>query len=114
MCVLVTELCPTLCNPMDYSLPGFSVHGIFQARIHTEVGCHFLLHVVGVIIFRNLLSTSSKSPRIQAVRLGVVLWGLFIPRQFGPSAQWSQGWEDDREDCRNPEEALDFALGRRQ
>ena len=27
------QLCPTLCNPMDCSLPGFSVHGIFQARI---------------------------------------------------------------------------------
>ena len=25
----VTQSCPTLCNPMDYSLPGFSVHGIF-------------------------------------------------------------------------------------
>ena len=23
----------TLCNPMDYSLPGSSVHGILQARI---------------------------------------------------------------------------------
>ena len=31
--VLVTQLCPTLCDPMDYSSPGFSVHGIFQARI---------------------------------------------------------------------------------
>ena len=28
----VTELCPTLSNPMDFSLPGFSIHGIFQAR----------------------------------------------------------------------------------
>ena len=27
------QLCPTLCNPMDYSLPESSVHGIFQARI---------------------------------------------------------------------------------
>ena len=26
-------LCPALCNPMDCSLPGSSVHGIFQARI---------------------------------------------------------------------------------
>ena len=25
--------CPTLCGPMDYSPPGSSVHGIFQARI---------------------------------------------------------------------------------
>ena len=27
------QLCPTLRNPMDCSLPGSSVHGIFQARI---------------------------------------------------------------------------------
>ena len=30
---LVTKLCLTLCDPMDCSLPGSSVHGIFQARI---------------------------------------------------------------------------------
>ena len=29
----VTQLCPTLCDPMDRSLPGSSVHGIFQARV---------------------------------------------------------------------------------
>ena len=27
------QSCPTLCEPMDYSLPGFSVPGIFQARV---------------------------------------------------------------------------------
>ena len=27
------QSCLTLCNPMDYSLPGSSVHGISQARI---------------------------------------------------------------------------------
>ena len=31
--VLVTQLCPTLCNPTDYSLSGSPVHGLFQARI---------------------------------------------------------------------------------
>ena len=31
--VLVTQLCLILCNPMDSSLPGSFVHGIFQARI---------------------------------------------------------------------------------
>ena len=30
---LVTQLCPTLGDPMDCSPPGSSVHGIFQARI---------------------------------------------------------------------------------
>ena len=29
----VAQLCPTLCDPMDCSLPGSYVHGIFQARI---------------------------------------------------------------------------------
>ena len=31
--VLVAQSCPTLCDPMDCSPPGFSVHEIFQARI---------------------------------------------------------------------------------
>ena len=29
----VAQLCPTLCNPMDSTLPHSSVHGIFQARV---------------------------------------------------------------------------------
>ena len=28
----VTQSCPGLCDPMDSSLPGSTVHGIFQAR----------------------------------------------------------------------------------
>ena len=39
--VLVTEPCPTLCDPMDYSPPCFSVHGIFQARILKWVAISF-------------------------------------------------------------------------
>ena len=33
MLVLVAWSCPTLCDPMDCSLQGSSVHGILQARI---------------------------------------------------------------------------------
>ena len=29
----VAQLCPTLSDPMDCSLPGSSVHGIFQAGV---------------------------------------------------------------------------------
>ena len=32
----VTQSCPTLSNPMDCSLPGSSVHGIFQAATEEE------------------------------------------------------------------------------
>ena len=33
VCVKVPQLCPPLCDPMDCSLPGSSVHGVLQARI---------------------------------------------------------------------------------
>ena len=33
---LVAQLCLTLCDPKDCSLPGSSIHGIFQARIRVE------------------------------------------------------------------------------
>ena len=39
---LVTQSCPTLCNPMDSSLPGSSVHGDSPGK-YTGVGCHALL-----------------------------------------------------------------------
>ena len=39
--VLVVQLCPTLCDPMDCSLPGSSVHGILQARILEWVAISF-------------------------------------------------------------------------
>ena len=37
----VTQSCPTLCDPMDYSLPGSSVYRIFQARILEWVAITF-------------------------------------------------------------------------
>ena len=38
----VTQSCLTLCNPMDCSLQGSSIHRIFQAK-NTGGSCHFLL-----------------------------------------------------------------------
>ena len=38
---LVAKPCPTLCNPKDHSLPGSSVHGIFQTRIPLWVAISF-------------------------------------------------------------------------
>ena len=37
----VAQSCPTLCNPMNCSLPRSSVHGIFQARILEGVAISF-------------------------------------------------------------------------
>ena len=57
--MLVTQLCPTLCDPMDYSLPGSSVHGISQARI---------LQRVAIFFSRDLPNPGIKpgSPELQA------------------------------------------------
>ena len=38
---LVAQLCLTLCDPMNYSLPGSSIHGISQARILEWLGNSF-------------------------------------------------------------------------
>ena len=37
----VTQSCPTLCDPMDCSLPGSSVHGIFQAIVLEWIAISF-------------------------------------------------------------------------
>ena len=39
--LLVAQLCLTFCNSMDCSLPGFSVHGVLQARILEWVAMPF-------------------------------------------------------------------------
>ena len=48
----VNQSCPNLCSPMDCSPPGFSVHGILQARLLEWVtmpssSCHALLQSGG-------------------------------------------------------------------
>ena len=47
----VTQSCLTLCNPMDYSWPGSSVHGDSPGQ-NTRVGCHALLQ--GIFPTREL------------------------------------------------------------
>ena len=47
------QLCPTLCNPMDCSPPGSSVHGILQARI---------LQWVAISSSRGIFLTKGSNP----------------------------------------------------
>ena len=42
MCDKLLRSCPTVCDPMDYSPPGSSVHGDSPGK-NTGVGCHALL-----------------------------------------------------------------------
>ena len=66
MKVLVAQWCQTHCDPVDYSPPGSSVHGISQARV-LEWVCHFLLQGIfltkgwklALLHYRRILDHSS-------------------------------------------------------
>ena len=51
----VAQLCPTLSDPRDCSLPGPSVHGIFQARVLEWVPFPSPSPVCNIPIFQNSL-----------------------------------------------------------
>ena len=53
VCVLVTQSCLSLCDPMDYSLLGSSVHGHFQAKLLEWIS-HSLLQGILLIQGSNL------------------------------------------------------------
>ena len=56
--VLVPQLCLTLCEPMDCSLPGSSVHGILQARI---------LELVAIPFSRDLLDPGRDWTQVSCI-----------------------------------------------
>ena len=51
VCVLVTQSCPTVCDPMECSPSGSSVHGDSPGK-NSGVGCHFLLQ--GIFLTQGL------------------------------------------------------------
>ena len=64
VCVLVAQSCPALCNPMDYSPPGSSVHGTLQAQI---------LEWVTIPFSRDLLNQGTE-PRFLTLQADALLF----------------------------------------
>ena len=54
----VTQSCPTLSDLMDCSLPGSSVHGIFQARVLEWAAIAFSVVVVRLVFFTSSVFAS--------------------------------------------------------
>ena len=83
----VAQSCLTLCDPMDCSLPGFSVHGIFQARVLEWVAISFsrgsswprdwtqVSHIVGrcFTLWATRKTLDGKESACNAGDLGLVL-----------------------------------------
>ena len=62
-------MCPTLCDPVDYSLSGSSVHGILQARILEWVAISFPRGEVIAAAVTSVMSDSVRPHRRQPTRL---------------------------------------------
>ena len=61
-------MCPVLCDPMDYSLPGSSVQGILQARILEWVAMPFSWDLPDPVIESQVSCTASRCFTIWATR----------------------------------------------
>ena len=74
---------PTLCNPMDCSLPGFSIHGILQARTLEWVA----------ISFSNAWEWKVKVKSLSHVQLLATPWTAVyqapLPMGFSRQEYWS-------------------------
>ena len=57
----VAQSCPTLSDPMDRNLPGFSIHGICQARV-LEWGAMAFSGVLGMDLSKFLLNKALNLP----------------------------------------------------
>ena len=76
----VAQLCPTLHDPMNCSLPGFSVYGIFQARVLEWVAIAFsTLKAINILSLesKNMLSHIAKGilqMKITDHKMGRLSW----------------------------------------
>ena len=112
----VAQLCPTLCDPMNCSLPGFSVHGIFQTRILEWVAISFsrgssqprdqiqISCIAGRLLtgwaMREVQKSESESCSVmyslrphglvhEILQAGILEWVAFI---FSRGCSWNRDW----------------------
>ena len=69
----VAQSCPTLSDPMDYSPPGSSVHGIFQARV-LEWGAIAFSNLDSILKSRDI-TLPTKVRLVKAMVFLVVMYG---------------------------------------
>ena len=76
MCVhSVNQSRPDLCNPMDCSPPGFSVHGIFQARVLEWVASDFSMTNLDSISKSRDITLPTNVCLVKAMVFPVVMYG---------------------------------------
>ena len=71
----VAQLCPTLRDPMDCSLPGSSVHGIFQARAQEWGAIAFSVTRLDSILKSRDITLPAKVRLVKAMVFPMVMYG---------------------------------------
>jgi len=74
----VAHSCPTLCDPMDFSLPGSSVHGIFQVRV---------LEWVAISFFRGYSRPRDQTQVSRIVGRCFTVWATYFENDF--TTKWN-------------------------
>ena len=69
------QSCPTLHDPMDYSLPGSSTHGIFQTRVLEWVAIAFSMTNLDSILKCRDITLLTKVHQVKAMVFPVVMYG---------------------------------------
>ena len=102
----VAQLCPTLSHPMDCSLPGSSVHGIFQATVLDSitneklkklknqlwVTCYFIGQR-GLLVFETVVCSSVTCPWVALFTGKSRFWFKLDPSLLFSPWFWSQNEE---------------------
>ena len=77
----VTQSCPTLCDTMDCSLPGSSVHGIFQARVpewgviaFSQGSTTYIQKYLKYLTVKILISQDHKIKRFKKTEVEVIIF----------------------------------------
>ena len=91
----VGQSCPTLCDPVDCSLPGFSVHGILQAKILEWVTISFsntyntyIYKKICICIYISVQFSCSVVSKLMFIQLVmpsthlILYWPFLLPSIF--------------------------------
>ena len=70
----VAQSCPTLSDPIDCSLPGSSIHRIFQARVLEWVAIAFSMTNLDSILKRGVITLLTKIRLVKAMVFPVIMY----------------------------------------
>ena len=70
----VVQSCPTLCDPMDCSLPDSAIPGIFQARVLELVAVAFSVTNLGSVLKSRDISSPTQVYIVKAMVFPVVVY----------------------------------------